>query len=182
MSVAEFIKEDGEYIKSALDFAGSSLIFILDCIGFVMEHMQLLMMALGAQIQVQITTACIASYIGGMMMLPLLMSMIGIGSVVIVDQLQQGVGALIGWGIYELFFNDAPQFQKGGYIPAVNGGMFVIVAEKETELIIPESKIHMIRGHNNLIIDVNGDVYGMDNPQSEIIQAIDTQQNYQRFR
>ena len=47
--------------------------------------------------------------------------------------------------------------------------MFVIVAEKETELIIPESKIHMIRGHNNLIIDVNGDVYGMDNPKSEII-------------
>jgi hypothetical protein len=52
------------------------------------------------------------------------------------------------------------------------------VAEKETEYIIPESKINMIRGHNNLIIDINGDLYGVDDTKREIISAIDQQSNY----
>ena len=74
-----------------------------------------------------------------------------------------GIGALIGELIYSMFFRS---FEEGGYIPATPGGMLVLVAEKETEYIIPESKIHMIRGHNNLVIEVNGDVFAVDDPKS----------------
>lgn len=86
-------------------------------------------------------------------------------------------GQAIGYAIKENFFS----FKKGGYIPATPGGQLIIVAEKETEYIIPESKMHLIRGHNNILLEINGDVFGI-NGQSEIIGAIDSQSNRQRFR
>lgn len=183
LAVANFLDKNQIPIKNQLETAGEFLEFILDGITFVMKHMGLFAQGLGAQIQVQIATACVASYIGGTAMLPILMSLIGLKSVIIFDALQQGVGAIIGYAIYDLFFNDnVPELAKGGYIPAVPGGMFVIVAEKETEYIIPESKVHMIRGHNNLVIDVSGDVFGIDNPQAQIADMINVESNYSRFR
>lgn len=82
-------------------------------------------------------------------------------------------GALLGAAVYLYLFGwDDIKFGHGGYIPPTPGGVLAVVAEKETEYIIPESKMHLIRGHNNMILNFDGDVYLMDNPQAEITDVV----------
>lgn len=97
-------------------------------------------------------------------------------------------GVQIGHFIATNFFNfgekeetDTPSYLEGGYIPQTPGGYLIRVAEKETEYIIPESKIHLIRGHNNILIEINGDVYGIDE-RVDIPNAINEVSNQSRFR
>ena len=82
-----------------------------------------------------------------------------------------GVGALLGLGLWYVLF-DFEEFGKGGYIPATPGGTYAIVAERETEYIIPKSKMNLIRGHNNLVIEFNGRVLGTDNFTKEVTEAV----------
>lgn len=89
-------------------------------------------------------------------------------------------GAQIG-GILATKYFSFKSYQEGGYIPATPGGLLIRVAEKETEYIIPESKTYMIRGHNNLILEINGDVYGI-NKSTDIMNVIDEVSNRSRFR
>ena len=95
-------------------------------------------------------------------------------------------GQAISYFIATHFFDfgshfEQPSYQEGGYIPATPGGYLIRVAEKETEYIIPESKIHLIRGHNNILIEINGDVYGIDE-RVDIPNAINEVSNQSRFR
>lgn len=69
---------------------------------------------------------------------------------------------------------DVPELGTGAYIPSTPGGRLVIVAEKETEYIIPQSKMHMIRGHNNVVINFNEDVFMVDNIESTIRDVVKT--------
>ncbi len=82
-----------------------------------------------------------------------------------------GLGALLGLGLWYVLF-DFKEFGKGGYIPATPGGTYAIVAERETEYIIPKSKMNLIRGHNNLVIEFNGRVLGTDNFTKEVTEAV----------
>jgi len=89
-----------------------------------------------------------------------------------------GLGALIGLVFYESLF----AFEKGGYIPSTPGGKMIIVGEKETEYIIPESRMGMVRGHNTIILEFQGDIYGVDNISTEIQAAISDEYNRASYR
>lgn len=89
-----------------------------------------------------------------------------------------GLGALIGAVLYESLF----AFEKGGYIPPTPGGRLIIVGEKETEYIVPESRMGMVRGHNTIILEFQGDIYGVDNIETEIQSAISDEYNRAYFR
>lgn len=91
------------------------------------------------------------------------------------------IGGALGQDIGHQLYTEYFSFQHGGYIPPVAGGHLIRVAEKETEYIIPESKMHLIRGHNNILIEINGDVYGLDS-MNEVVNAINAVSNRQRFR
>lgn len=92
-----------------------------------------------------------------------------------------GLGAGIGLALWYVLFG-FEQFAKGGYIPPIVGGMYAIVAEKETEYIIPKSKVHMIRGHNNLVIEFTGTVVGTDDFNSDVRGAMSRISHASRYR
>ena len=172
------------YGKRFMDFINTHALWLMDvfktmnaiintCLGafsVIMEHMLLFCIALGGALGslfamagfMALSTKAVEkmvsfglSHIAGKLLRKGLMKYALEGGV---------IGTILGYIMYDLFF----KFAEGGYIPATNGGLLAIVAEKETEYIIPESKVHMIRGHNNLLLNFNDDVFLLEDADAEI--------------
>ena len=176
-----FLSKHKEEIQSTLKKVTGLMSWQVGCFTFVMDYLWQIFLAFGQAIGGYIgTMVALQGPVGGTGLVSMILAKVGLGSLNILQMgaLGQGIGALIGGQFYLQFFS----FQEGGYIPATPGGMLIRVAEKETEYIIPQSKIHMIRGHNNLLLEINGDVYGVDDCRQEIVQTLNEQSTYSRFR
>lgn len=169
-----FLSENAPAIVSIINTAGNIVGRILNMFTAVMNHFWLFCVAMGSAL---VSLFMMAGYVAGNVG-----TLLNISSKVVAPAARQvltqgikkygliggGLGAILGGVFYAYFF----AFAEGGYIPATTGGLLSIVAEKETEYIIPESKVSMIRGHNNIVITFTDDVYMFDNPSSELKDAI----------
>lgn len=179
----EFIQENKEQIIGTMETMQNILQWALGAFSFVINHMNLICVQAGQALGAYLNLCILISF-GGMGKITEALQASGFkwlqGKLTTKTFILggQGLGQVIGELLYLTFFS----FKEGGYIPQTPGGVFVRVAEKETEYIIPEPKMHLIRGHNNLIIDINGDAMIVDDCMKEIVQAIDQQQDSQRFR
>ena len=82
------------------------------------------------------------------------------------------VGAISGIAIVHYFMgpiaidglrDQLPEFANGGKIRKTRGGMYGIMSEAlQGEFAIPESKLKLFRGNNNLIIRIKGKTYNQD--------------------
>ena len=184
----KFISKNKDSLKKMLEFARDKLQWVFSFLSVVCDYWWYFSIQLGAQLGGFLATALTLGYLEATATLSAVTAILGTQGTVQMFAEQQVMGAMsgsqIGAQVYYLFFSDMQplQLKEGGFIPQTPGGRLVIVAEKETEYIIPESKIHMVRGHNNLIIDINGDLLGVDDTKQQIRQAINEQSNYQRFR
>lgn len=170
----EFLSENAISIVTIIEKAGGIVSWILNAFTAVMKHFWLFCMAMGsALVSLFMMAGFVAGNAGALLNIaskvsaPLARRLLAQG-ITKYGLIGGGLGAILGGVFYAYFF----AFAEGGYIPATPGGLLSIVAEKETEYIIPESKIEMIRGHNNVVITFNDDVYLFDNPKSELKDAI----------
>ena len=177
----EFIDENADWIKKVFDEACGLVEECLNAFSWVMDHLLLFCIALGGAIGTLSGLAGVAALtknivediisLGLKEMGPIFLKVAGpiakqyLKSATFKAAIAGGItGSVLGWLFWNIFFS----FGRGGYIPATPGGVLSIVAEKETEYIIPESKMHLIRGHNNIVLSFNDDVYMLDNPTAEI--------------
>lgn len=170
----KFLSENATSIVTIIEKAGGIVSWILNAFTAVMKHFWLFCMAMGsALVSLFMMAGFVAGNAGALLNIaskvsaPLARRLLAQG-IAKYGLIGGGLGAILGGVFYAYFF----AFAEGGYIPATPGGLLSIVAEKETEYIIPESKIEMIRGHNNVVITFNDDVYLFDNPNSELKDAI----------
>lgn len=176
-----FLSNYKESIKTTLVAIFDTLTWVINNFGWVIGYIEQLIVAFGQAIGAYLgVILALQGPIGGSTVVPALLARFGLQSFTAFELgvMGQGVGTLIALAIVGVFFS----FQEGGYIPQTPGGVLVRVAEKETEYIIPQSKIHMIRGHNNLLLEINGDVFCVDDCEKEIASALNEQSNYSRFR
>lgn len=187
----QFIYDNKEELFRALDVSWDWLSMQLDFMVFCSDHMVELCMTVGGAIGALVGfIGNLLFTVGGISGLAQLIRLFGPR----IAQVQGMETALTKSGLLSIVLGGASgsaiglfiateyfSFQEGGYIPPTPGGRLIRVAEKETEYIIPESKIHLIRGHNNLVIEINGDVYGIDQKR-DILDAINLVSNRQRFR
>ena len=169
-----FLSENAPAIVSIINTAGNIVERILNMFTAVMNHFWLFCVAMGsALVSLFMMAGFVAGNVGTLLNIaskvsaPLARQLLAQG-ITKYGLIGGGLGAILGGVFYAYFF----AFAEGGYIPATTGGLLSIVAEKETEYIIPESKVSMIRGHNNIVITFNDDVYMFDNPKSELNDAI----------
>ena len=169
-----FLSENAPAIVSIINTAGNIVERILNMFTAVMNHFWLFCVAMGsALVSLFMMAGFVAGNVGTLLNIaskvsaPLARQLLAQG-ITKYGLIGGGLGAILGGVFYAYFF----AFAEGGYIPATTGGLLSIVAEKETEYIIPESKVSMIRGHNNIVITFNDDVYMFDNPKSELDDAI----------
>lgn len=170
----EFLSANANFIVSTIKTAGEIVDMVLGMFTFVMNHFWLFCVAMGsALVSLLMMAGFVAGNAGALLNIaskvsaPLARRLLAQG-ITKYGLMGGGLGAILGGVFYAYFF----AFAEGGYIPATPGGLLSIVAEKETEYIIPESKVEMIRGHNNVVITFNDDVYLFDNPKSELKDAI----------
>lgn len=162
-------------LKKGMDFVQTAL----DLITPAIKHLLLFSIAIGSIIGAMVSAIGYLSWnkawvemgikIFGMKFIPELLEQ------VLKKYLIGGAsfGALLGAAVYFYLFGfEDIRFGKGGYIPPTPGGLLATVAETETEYIIPESKIHLVRGHNNMVINFNEDVYLLDDPMSEVASIV----------
>lgn len=169
-----FLSENAPAIVSIINTAGNIVQRILNMFTAVMNHFWLFCVAMGsALVSLFMMAGFVAGNVGTLLNIaskvsaPLARQLLAQG-IAKYGLIGGGLGAILGGVFYAYFF----AFAEGGYIPATTGGLLSIVAEKETEYIIPESKVSMIRGHNNIVITFTDDVYMFDNPSSELKDAI----------
>lgn len=180
----EFINTHALWLKGVFETMNTIVNTCLGAFSVIMEHMLLFCIALGGALGALFSMA-------GFMALSTkaVEKMVSFGLSHIAGKLlRKGlakyaleggvIGTILGYIMYDLFF----KFAEGGYIPATNGGLLAIVAEKETEYIIPESKVHMIRGHNNLILNFNDDVFLLDDANAEIKSIISEESRKSYYR
>lgn len=177
----QFIDENADWIKKVFDEACGLVEVCLNAFSWVMDHLLLFCFALGGAIGTLSGLAGVAALtknivediisLGLKEMGPIFLKVAGplakeyLKSATFKAAIAGGItGSLLGLLFWHIFFS----FGRGGYIPATPGGVLSIVAEKETEYIIPESKMYLIRGHNNIVLSFNDDVYMLDNPTAEI--------------
>lgn len=176
-----FIDTNADWIKSMFDMASGLVDSCLGAFSWIMDHMLLFCIAVGGAIGSLTALAGVAGLSRKLIEDILMEGVKRLGPIFlkfsgpVIKEYMKGTafkafmaggltGSAIGILLYSLFFS----FGRGGYIPSTPGGLLAIVAEKETEYIIPESKMHLIRGHNNIVLSFNDDVYMLDNPTSEI--------------
>ena len=184
IKIMDFINTHAILVMDMFSLTNAIVKMCLNAFSSIMEHMLLFCIALGGALG---SLFGMAGFVG--LSTRVVSKMISFGLSKTAGQLlRKGlakhalrgglIGTAIGYVFYEMFF----KFGEGGYIPATPGGLLSIVAEKETEYIIPESKVHLIRGHNNLVINFNDDVYLLDNPEQFIKDVVTEESGKSHYR
>jgi len=180
----KFLRVNNDKILSVLQFTFKVADWALGFLSWVTKHLMVFCVLMGSAIVSLISIALAFIGAGGtLQVIGQFMSKRFLAETIAELVAESGVagaglGALIGLVLYESLF----AFEKGGYIPPTPGGRLVIIGEKETEYIIPESRMGMVRGHNNLILEFNGDIYGVDNISTEVQSAISDDYNRASYR